>query len=536
MKINVFCKSYAFLVWVGLFFGLTGCGSDDRPELSVFDVSPKEIAFPENETSVVLKITSNLSWSITCDKDWCEVSPVKGEGNREVTLTLKENVAENDCEAMLTILTNENEYKLEVIRSVNNTPPAKAELKGPGDKDTGVCVLPTFDWEYATDKDGDKLSYAVHYSLDRNTWKISPSTEQNHCMTSVPLKTNTTYYWKVVTFDSKGGSSESAVWSFTTSSVEAYQDGEKFQYQMHTKGRRGVRIVILGDGFLPENFVKGAEFDRTVERAVNGLFSAEPFKTYRDYFDIYQIAAYSKEEGASIVKSGSESVIRDTRFNVRFVESPSMQIGDGRTGDSKVYDFVKVALNISEAALKETIIILISNENKYGGACYMNLDKKTIAICSNSTLERDPSGVWRDMEHVIAHEAGGHAIGLLADEYANEGNEEKIVPANIVNTIKEFVKADCYGNIDLTNEKEYVKWKHFIGRPGYGEVGFYEGGHEYGKGVWRAEKITCMDNNAWYYSAPAREAIVRRIMQLSGDEFDMELFYTNDAVKAYPYK
>lgn len=536
MEINVFCKSYAFLVWVGLFFGLTGCGSDDRPELSVFDVSPKEIAFPENGTSVVLKITSNLSWSITCDKDWCEISPVKGEGNREVTLTLKENVAENDCEAMLTILTSENEYKLEVIRSVNNTPPAKAELKGPGDKDTGVCVLPTFDWEYATDKDGDKLSYVVHYSLDRNTWKISPSTEQNHYMTSVPLKTNTTYYWKVVTFDSKGGSSESAVWSFTTSSVEAYQDGEKFQYQMHTKGRRGVRIVILGDGFLPENFVKGAEFDRTVERAVNGLFSAEPFKTYRDYFDIYQIAAYSKEEGASIVKSGSESVIRDTRFNVRFVESPSMQIGDGRTGDSKVYDFVKVALNISEAALKETIIILISNENKYGGACYMNLDKKTIAICSNSTLERDPSGVWRDMEHVIAHEAGGHAIGLLADEYANEGNEEKIVPANIVNTIKEFVKADCYGNIDLTNEKEYVKWKHFIGRPGYGEVGFYEGGHEYGKGVWRAEKITCMDNNAWYYSAPAREAIVRRIMQLSGDEFDMELFYTNDAVKAYPYK
>lgn len=79
-------------------------------------------------------------------------------------MTLKENAAENDCEAMLTILTNENEYKLEVIRSVNNTPPAKAELKGPGDKDTGVCVLPTFDWEYATDKDGDKLSYAVHYS------------------------------------------------------------------------------------------------------------------------------------------------------------------------------------------------------------------------------------------------------------------------------------------------------------------------------------------------------------------------------------
>lgn len=70
----------------------------------------------------------------------------------------------------------------------------------------------------------------------------------------------------------------------------------------------------MGMAFLPENFVKGAEFDRTVERAVNGLFSAEPFKTYRDYFDIYQIAAYSKEEGASIVKSGSESVIRDTRL------------------------------------------------------------------------------------------------------------------------------------------------------------------------------------------------------------------------------
>lgn len=536
-KVNETCKNYVSLILVWLFLGLWGCGGDDGVGASVFDVTPKKVSFSKEEHTLTLKITSNLSWTITCDKEWCDVSPVKGEGNQEVTLTLRGEAQEDDLTASLTIVTEENEYKVEIVRELSNHQPGKAELVAPEDGIVEVSVLPMFDWKYAIDEDNDKLSYTVCYSLDKNDWKTCSTTEQNYYMLTTPLETNTKYYWKIIATDDNGGRSESDIRSFTTSSTEAYQDGEKYLYQTHSKGNRGVRLVILGDGFLPYHFEKGGVFDNAAKRAVEGLFSAEPYKTYRKYFDVYQVAAYSKEEGASIRKSGAEIVNRDTRFNVCFIDSPSMQIGDGKTGDSKVYDFVKVALNISEEALKETIIILISNMNQYGGACYMNLDKKSIAICANSTLERDAvTGIWRDLEHLVCHEAGGHAIGLLADEYANEGNEEKMVPDKVRDEVNEFFQADCYRNIDLTDDPTVVKWQHFIGRPGYEEVGLYEGSHEYGKGVWRAEKMTCMDNNAWYYSAPAREAIVRRIMQLAGEKFDMETFYANDVVKTYPYQ
>lgn len=536
IKSYVSYKNRVLLIFMGLFLGLCGCGDDSGMEDSFLEVSPKKVSFLKDEVLKKIKITSNMSWSIACNKAWCEVTPINGAGDQEITLQLVAEALENDLIAELTISTEKEEYRVEVVRESGSRQLAKVELLLPEDGATEVSVLPEFNWKPLVGAANDTLSYQVFYSLDKIDWKQCNLTKDFYYMLTTPLSVNTCYYWKIVASDGKGGRSESDVMSFTTSSVEAYQDGEKYQYQKHTKGNRGVRVVVLGDGFRPQHFEKNGVFDDAARRAVEGLFSAEPFKTYREYFDIYQIAAYSHEEGASIRRTGQEIVTRDTRFNVCFVDNPSMQIGDGKTGDSKVYDFVKMALNISEEALKETIIILISNMNQYGGACYMNLDKKTIAICANSTLDRDEAtGVWRDLEHVVCHEAGGHAIGLLADEYSIEGNENKYIPDNVKNEVKEYFQASCYGNIDLTNDPQVVRWKHFIGRPGYEEVGFYEGSHDYGKGVWRAEKLTCMDNNAQYYSAPAREAIVRHIMQLAGEKFDMEAFYANDKVRAYPY-
>jgi hypothetical protein len=60
----------------------------------------------------------------------------------------------------------------------------------------------------------------------------------------------------------------------------------------------------------------------------------------------------------------------------------------------------------------------------------------------------------------------------------------------------------------------------------------FEGACLYEYGVWRPEVMSCMDDNRYYYNAPSREAIVRRIMRASGKTFNMENFIANDKVRS----
>jgi len=48
-----------------------------------------------------------------------------------------------------------------------------------------------------------------------NTTNTTNTTSDNLTYTTSDLTTNTTYYWKVIASDTRGGSAESETWSFT---------------------------------------------------------------------------------------------------------------------------------------------------------------------------------------------------------------------------------------------------------------------------------------------------------------------------------
>ena len=48
-----------------------------------------------------------------------------------------------------------------------------------------------------------------------STTSTTPTTSPYLTYTTSDLTTNTTYYWKVIASDTKGGSAESETWSFT---------------------------------------------------------------------------------------------------------------------------------------------------------------------------------------------------------------------------------------------------------------------------------------------------------------------------------
>ncbi|MDD3300263.1 MAG: M64 family metallopeptidase, partial [Bacteroidales bacterium] len=95
-----------------------------------------------------------------------------------------------------------------------------------------------------------------------------------------------------------------------------------------------------------------------------------------------------------------------------------------------------------------------------------------------------------------------------------------------------WVRNGFYPNVDLTGNLNEVKWKYFLGEPGYSRVGTYEGAYYYAYGAWRPETSSCMVHNEQYYNAPSREAMVKRILKTAGETFSFEIFLEKDVQKS----
>ena len=64
--------------------------------------------------------------------------------------------------------------------------------------------------------------------------------------------------------------------------------------------------------------------------------------------------------------------------------------------------------------------------------------------------------------------------------------------------------------------------------PNYGRIGIFQGGGTKMFGRWRSEMISCMIDNRYYFSTWQRMLIVKRIMSLSGSEFNASSFWEKD--------
>lgn len=312
------------------------------------------------------------------------------------------------------------------------------------------------------------------------------------------------------------------------------------------KGSYPNEIIIMGDGYTKENFQYGGKFDQDAATAMEALFSVEPYNSYSEYFKIYKVAAYSAESGASVQEY---EITRNTAFNTTYVDGTHLT-----TNTNKVFEYASTIPGI-EARLPNTAIILMLNYDRYGGYCYSQIDGawdlRTIAICPVSSSDKIGSN-FAHFTNLVLHEVGGHAFGRLADEYVSAGGSGK----NITQAYKDrYLNGLPYGlrpNIDLTGDHSRVKWKHFIGLPGYDGVSTFEGAFVYSYGVWRPEEQSCMINNLPYFNAPSREQIVKRIIRtaagvrvneyldgiltpIPGDPFDFNEFVLKDIVRS-PYQ
>lgn len=296
-----------------------------------------------------------------------------------------------------------------------------------------------------------------------------------------------------------------------------YGEDEWITLQKATKGNNGgINIVLLGDGFNAKDIASG-KYLNDIKQEVEYFFGIEPYKTYRDYFNVYTAIPLSTESGV-----GTVNTIRYNRFNTTFTG------GVGLKADyEEVFDYALGAPTVNKGNLNQTLIIMVPNSTDYGGICQMWEDGSAIAFCPQSTY-----GYPLDTRGVIQHEAGGHGFGKLGDEYIYHNAFIDACGCSCCGHVLEFNGAKSlgwYDNLELTGKMHSVGWSHLIFDDRYSDiVDIYEGGYMHNRGVFRSEPNSCMNNDIPYYSTISRESIVKRIKAYAGETYSFEDFVKND--------
>ncbi len=270
----------------------------------------------------------------------------------------------------------------------------------------------------------------------------------------------------------------------STTRVEQYDyeygDGDVITVQEATRGN-GVNLVFMGDCFDAKDISEGKYLDG-VNEAIGYYFDIEPYKSYRDYFNVYVVFGLSPDSGV-----GSVNTIREAKFG------SSYTLGTGIEPDmATCFEYACKTPTVTESNINQTLITLIENTEDYGGITYMYGDNSAIAVCP---MSRDYYPY--DFRGLVQHEAGGHGFGKLGDEY--------IYYNSFIQTCfcyEEFLDGKArgwYENLHDVGNMYEVPWAHLIFDEKYSNVvDLYEGGYTHTRGVFRSEPNSCMNNNIPY--------------------------------------
>ena len=498
---------------------------DTKREISVKQgymevvTDPEYIVFDETAGSQVLKIISNTDWTITVpgSAGWITLDRYSGTGDADLLLTVSGNPGTarrwSDIEISYD---SDKSTSFSVYQKIAGEPLiSKPELTSPANGASNVNRIPEFSWNAPEVSQGNEIKY--YFEISENVpgnWSQPEEITYRVFYPEALLAQNRTYHWRVVAEDIDGSRSTSATYSFTTGSNSVPLDGT-YTIALTSAKASPSEIIFLGDGYTPNDYVAGGKFDSDVSEGITALFDVEPFKSYKEYFKIYKMAAYSRESGASVAQN-----IKDTKFSTLFEGGTSTS---ATTDTSLVSEYASKIPGMADK-LNNVLIVVISNIDRYAGTAYLPPKGGTIAIIPVSRQ----TGGWNDYASIMIHEAGGHGFGWLADEYIDY---YMTISTTQRQKVKEYADFGRYANIDLTGVVAEIKWRHFVGRAEYDRVGVYEGAFQYAAGAWRSEVSSCMLNHEPYFNAPSREAIVKRILKTAGEEYTLAGFIAKDREK-----
>ena len=287
------------------------------------------------------------------------------------------------------------------------------------------------------------------------------------------------------------------------------KDGEVMTLQMASVGK-GINLVFMGDAYTDKDMAEGGLYETVMKQAMEEYFAIEPYKTFRNRFNVYAVKVVSPN---SNVGEGSKTALGSVYIDNLKVNCDY----------NKCFEYAEKVPGLSLDNL--TVAVLVNNWRDQGTCQFFENGPKQTSVAITSTQGNDPNLFGP----VLRHETGGHGFAFLDDEYATT---DEAAPQYFINQrTEDYNKYGWYANVDFTNDPKKVKWSAFLADDRYkDEVGIFEGGGTYGKGVYRPSQDSMMRYDDEYYNAPSRWAIYKRIMELSGETASFEKFLEYDAV------
>ncbi|MFJ2029031.1 M64 family metallopeptidase [Streptosporangium sp. NPDC087985] len=247
-------------------------------------------------------------------------------------------------------------------------------------------------------------------------------------------------------------------------------------------------LIIMGDGYTEG---EQSTFAADTDQQLNVMWSIEPYKSYRNYFNVYRVDIVSGESGISC-DPDLTSAKKNTPLNMGFWG------GCNPTSVQRLITMSNSAANsyanlVTGTSSGNRQILALGNSGTYGGA---------------GGAYATSSG-HNSMSALIAPHEIGHSLGALQDEYtyytrgvdggAYTGSE----PSSTHHTL-------------LTEQQmkdQKKKWWRWLGEPSEagGTIGRHEGGLYYSSGVWRPSEHSIMRTLGYYYDQVSREIMTQKI-------------------------
>ena len=279
-------------------------------------------------------------------------------------------------------------------------------------------------------------------------------------------------------------------------STDYSADGTVHTLQTATSGN-GIDIVLMGDGYS-DRLIADGTYASVMQQAAEAFFTEEPYKSFRDFFNVYYVDVVSKNERYDA----------ETAFSTWYGEG-TLVGGD----NNKVIEYAKKV--IPDSRMDDAIAIVPMNRDYYAGTCYMYPTADgdygrglSISYCPVSSFEETFTGI-------VSHEAAGHGFAKLADEYYYASNGT--IPQDKIDEHLANVPYGWWKNVDFTSDPAAVKWSAFLNDDRYSAegLGVFEGAFTYLHGAWRPSRTSIMNTADNGFNAPSRYAIWYRIGKLA---------------------
>lgn len=347
--------------------------------------------------------------------------------------------------------------------------------------DFGNVDLRTFGSMCLLDKDGQVVGYWMKHGMDLRSYEYYYNDKIDKILRA-----------------RLGEPEEHEKYTTIYTSTDFSEDGRVIQLQEATEGS-GIDLVFVGECFVDTDMGEYGLYEKTMRDAMEQFFTEEPYTSLRNRFNVYTVCAVSP--------------------NNTYQTDAQYAIGGSV---EKAFEYAKKAVGERDDRLMVAVI------------CKPNAIPER---SSTYMFEGDGSFVafmFEGVSKVLNHEAGGHGIAFLLDEYVEQ---EKNSPTDDDKTLLDAVY-EAYGegaNVDWRSDPAEVKWSRFLNDSRYSDegLGVYEGAWLLGRGMYRPSENSTMchnyDNDV--FNAPSREAIYKRVMKLSEGSswnFDYETFVSFD--------